>query len=132
MEIENKKIKLQGWTQFNKYYVKGYDLNWWSVRPGFSRLRPVGKLDYTHSFTYCPRMPSYCACILSCFSGVWLFATLWIIAHQAPLCMGFSTPELLKWVAMPSSRASSGSRDRTQVSYIFCIGRWDHYSHRMK
>ena len=30
-------------------------------------------------------------CMLSHFSCVWLFATLWTIAHQAPLSMGFST-----------------------------------------
>ena len=31
-----------------------------------------------------------CACVLSCFSHVWLFANLWTIAHQTPLSMGFS------------------------------------------
>ena len=30
------------------------------------------------------------ACMLSCFSHVWLFATPWTIAHQAPLSMEFS------------------------------------------
>ena len=29
-------------------------------------------------------------CMLSHFSQVWLLATLWTIAHQAPLCMVFS------------------------------------------
>ena len=29
-------------------------------------------------------------CVLSCFSHVWLFATLWTVAHQAPLSMGVS------------------------------------------
>ena len=28
--------------------------------------------------------------VLSCFSPVGLFATLWTVAHQAPLSMGFS------------------------------------------
>ena len=28
-------------------------------------------------------------CVLSCFSHVWLFVTLWTTAHQAPLSMGF-------------------------------------------
>ena len=31
-----------------------------------------------------------CVCVLSHFSCVWLFATLWTVAHQAPLFMGFS------------------------------------------
>ena len=29
-------------------------------------------------------------CVLSHFSPVWLFVTLWTVAHQAPLSMGFS------------------------------------------
>ena len=33
------------------------------------------------------------ACVLSHFSSVWLFDTLWTIAHQAPLSMGFSRQE---------------------------------------
>ena len=28
-------------------------------------------------------------CVLSCFNCVWLFTTLWTVAHQAPLSMGF-------------------------------------------
>ena len=34
-----------------------------------------------------------CACVLSCFSCVQLFVTLWTVAHQAPLPMGFSRQE---------------------------------------
>ena len=33
---------------------------------------------------------SVCVCVLSCFSCVRLFATLWTVACQAPLSMGFS------------------------------------------
>ena len=33
------------------------------------------------------------ACVLSSFSYVRLFATLWTVIHQAPLCMGFSRQE---------------------------------------
>ena len=32
-------------------------------------------------------------CVLSHFSCVWLFVTLWTAAHQAPLSMGFSRQE---------------------------------------
>ena len=31
--------------------------------------------------------------MLSCFSCVWLFVSLWTVAHQAPLSMGFSRQE---------------------------------------
>ena len=63
-----------------------------------------------------------CACTLSHFSHVQLFATLWTVAHQAPLSMGFSRQRILEWVAMPSSRGSSRPRDRTHIPYISCIG----------
>ena len=37
--------------------------------------------------------------LLSCFSHVRLFATLWTVAHQAPLSMGFSRQEY--WSGLP-------------------------------
>ena len=40
-----------------------------------------------------------CACKLSRLSRVWLFATLWTVAHQAPLSMGFSRQEY--WSGLP-------------------------------
>ena len=65
-------------------------------------------------------------CLLSHFSHVWLHATLWTVAHQTPLSMGFSmgfsTP-ILEWVAMLSSRESSWPRDWKCISYISYIGR---------
>ena len=39
------------------------------------------------------------ACLLSCFSHVRLFMTLWIVAHQAPLSMGFPRQEY--WSGLP-------------------------------
>ena len=42
---------------------------------------------------------SMCVCMLSRFSGVWLFVTLWRVAHQAPLSMGFSRQEY--WSGLP-------------------------------
>ena len=38
-------------------------------------------------------------CTLSHFSHVWLFATLWTVAHQAPLSKGFSRQEY--WNGLP-------------------------------
>ena len=40
-----------------------------------------------------------CACMLHSFSHVRLFATLWTIAYQAPLSMGFSRQEY--WSGLP-------------------------------
>ena len=38
-------------------------------------------------------------CMLSSFSCVWLFVTLWTVAGQAPLSMGFSRQEY--WSGLP-------------------------------
>ena len=40
-----------------------------------------------------------CACVISHFSYVWLFVTLWTVACQAPLSMGFSRQE--DWSGLP-------------------------------
>ena len=42
------------------------------------------------------------ACVLSRFSHVQLFVTLWIVAHQAPLCMGFFRQEYWRGFPCPS------------------------------
>ena len=39
------------------------------------------------------------ACVLSCFSCVQLFVTLWTVDHQAPLPMVFSRQEY--WIGLP-------------------------------
>ena len=41
-------------------------------------------------------------CMLSCFSHVQLFESLWTIAHQAPLAMGFSRQEYQGGLPLPS------------------------------
>ena len=46
----------------------------------------------------CPVDP-VCACVLSHFSRVRLFATPWAVAPQAPLSMGFSRQEC--WIGLP-------------------------------
>ena len=55
---------------------------------------PNKTLSLTLSLSLVPR-----ACVLSCFSCVQLFATLWTVAHQAPLSMGFSRQEY--WRRLP-------------------------------
>ena len=40
--------------------------------------------------------------MLSCFSRVQLFMTLWTVAHQAPLSMGFSRQECSSGLSCPS------------------------------
>ena len=40
-------------------------------------------------------------CVLSCFSRVQLFATPWIVAHQAPLSMGILQARILELPCLP-------------------------------
>ena len=64
-----------------------------------------------------------CVCMYSHFSHVRFFLTLWTIAHQIPLSMGFSRQEY--WSGFPF--LSPGNRPNPGidlVSYISCIGRW--------
>ena len=57
-------------------------------------------------------------CVLSHFSHVQLFATLWTIAHpQGSSVRGVLQARILEWVAMPRSR------DQTCISYVSCTGR---------
>jgi len=60
-------------------------------------------------------------CMLSRFSHVWLFGTLWTAACQALLSMGILQARILEWVAMPSSRRFSWPRNRTCISCGSCL-----------
>ena len=62
-----------------------------------------------------------CSLVLCLVAQFWLFATLQIVAHQAPLSMGVLQARVPEWVAMPSSRGSSQLRDQTHVSCVFGI-----------
>ena len=55
------------------------------------------------------------------FSHVWLCATPWTIARQAPLSMGILQARIQEWVVTLSSRGSSQPRDQTLASCGFCI-----------
>ena len=57
---------------------------------GFFTLAPPGKLY---------NAPCVCMCVQSRFSPVQLFATLWTVAYQAPLSIGFSRQEY--WSGLP-------------------------------
>ena len=63
-------------------------------------------------------------CLLSHFSRVWLFATLWTVACQVPLVHGILQARTLEWLAMPSSSGSSQPRDRTRIALWLLHCRW--------
>ena len=63
-----------------------------------------------------------CVCAPSHFSHVQLFVTLWTVARQAPLSMGFSRQGYWsRWLHSPP-----GDFPNPGLTYT-CIGRWDFY-----
>ena len=71
-----------------------------------------------------------CVCVSACmractqsFNHVQLFATLWTVAHQAPLSMEFSRQEYWSQLSFPTPEDLPWPRDWTHVSCISCIGR---------
>ena len=71
------------------------------VRTGIKKLPSAGwvpKIPFSPpTCTHLLKLPLDCA--ISCFSRIWLFVTLWTVAHQAPLSMGFSRQEC--WSRLP-------------------------------
>ena len=64
------------------------------------KVCPTGIQSYgPFYFSTSTLIPVPLECVLSCFSRVWLSATLQTVAHQAPLSMGFSRQEY--WTGLP-------------------------------
>ena len=62
-------------------------------------------------------------CMLSHFSRVWLLVTLWTVAHQAPLSLGFSRQE--SWSGLPCPPPGDLSDPGIKpATHVFCIGSW--------
>ena len=116
----------------------------------FQTLKTIIKINFFHFQCFCHkcyyvpwRQPSclslkniscpsknalrVCACLLSHFSCVRVFATPWTAAYPSLLSMGFSRQEYWSGLSMPSSGDSSKPRDQTLVSYVSCTGRWAFY-----
>ena len=70
-----------------------------------------------------PLGPEGLADTLSCFCRVQLFATLWTVASQAPLSMGFSRQEYYSELPCPppGDLPHSGVEP---VSHVSCTGKW--------
>ena len=56
-----------------------------------------------HDFVSYSKQTQDSMCCASSLGQVWLFATPWTAAHQAPLSMGILQARILEWVSMPSS-----------------------------
>ena len=63
-------------------------------------------------------------CMLSHFSSVWLFASLWNVAHQVPLSMGFSRQEYWSGSSCPPPRhlPHPGTEPASLMSIAFAGG----------
>ena len=65
--------------------------------------------------------------MLSHFSRVQLFATLWTVAHQAPLSMGFSRQECWSGLPCPPQGIKPVSLTLPALAGVFCttIATWE-------
>ena len=68
-----------------------------------------------HALSRVQLVPGVCVLLAQ---RVWLFATPWTVAYQAPPSMGFSRQECWSGLPFPSSRGSSRPRNWTRVSCI--------------
>ena len=94
---------LNKWPSYARHWT---DLDYWSLILTPEPVRLTGKPLLQVFQTL--REP---VSVLSCFSRVQLFATLWTIARQAPLSMGFSWQEDWSGCHALPYRGSSWPRD---------------------
>ena len=101
--VTKSRTRLRNWTELSLPWVS-FGLQWksnqhWTVICDFTFCRTGWGLIHH-------------VLVLSSISRVWLFSTLWALALQAPLSMGFFQARiLLEWD--PSSSGSSQPRDWT-------------------
>ena len=100
-------------STFNNYNVSWYGSLWglFGTFPNFLDLNVFSSLVRGVLSTF-----SFFSCCAYLLSHVWLLATPWTMAHQAPLSMRLLQARTLEWVAIPFSRGSFQPRDWTQVS----------------
>ena len=58
-------------------------------------------LQVTETQIHCSPQEQYIVCPVCVFSRVWLFVTLWTVACQAPLSVGFSRQEYWNGLSFP-------------------------------
>ena len=67
-------------------------------------------------------------CFPKALSCIRLFATLWIVACQPPVC-GIFQARILEWVVSSFSRGSCQPRDQTHISCVSCTA-GEFFTHR--
>ena len=93
-----------------------------ALRPSYQRGLPdlPSPSRLTIHISSVPQSTYPNGCILSHFSRVWLFVTLWTVAYRAPLSMGFTRQEY--WSGLPCRPPGGYSRprDETCISCLLC------------
>ena len=88
------------------------------IRSCLTYLTPVLKIWSQNSFV---SINTSYACMLSCFNRVQLCATLWTIACQAPLSMGFPRQEY--WSGLPFPKETEHKRKlRRKLEVSLSVG----------
>ena len=89
--------------------------SWWPLHLNHN----AGPATQHPNFSLRPCIPRVrvCLCVLSCFTHVGLFGTLWTVVCQAPLSMGFSRQEYWRGWPCPPPRIFP-IRSRIRVSCI--------------
>ena len=90
--------------KFSKSYLAKVYASWfkWGSAKSTWSSQPFSQSKQHYGYPATKMLPfSCCACVLSHFSHVWLFATLWTVAHQAALSMGFSRQEYYSRLPCP-------------------------------
>ena len=65
-----------------------------------------------------------------CLSHVWFFVTLWTVACQPPLLLGFLSQEYWRWDSSPGDFADTGIQPTSCISYtgrwiLYCWATWE-------
>ena len=92
-----------GWPScVQKAFLPNFVLPWYTTISSLVQYSVLGILWGT-KLSKSKFRQSFClhACVLSCFSCVWLFVTPWSIDCQAPLSMGFSRHEYWSGLSFP-------------------------------
>ena len=123
--LEGRKAPRTGQTRGERHQTEKWSLvNWKNPETIFvAEIAGTFPCRKSESWKRPPyKWSSRAACMRSCLllSHLWLLATLWTVARQAPRCVGLFSARILEWVATSSSRGSSRPRDQPLISCISC------------
>jgi hypothetical protein len=95
--------------------------SWWDFDKNYTTCVHQFWENWHCHYLEFPKLWMRCARVLSHFSHVRLFATLWTIAHQAPLSMGFSRQEYWSGLTFPSPVLLNNMSLFTHITFCLFI-----------